>query len=653
MRTKRFAISCVAGMATLATVLGACSSSSKSSNGGTSSGSSSSGAIPAEVNNYTATPAGTKQPGGTVYFAQAPSGAPDYIFPMTTFSVCSTNNIDQLNAMLYRPLYWYGNNNTAAVDYDYSIGQAPTFSNGDKTVTIKLNNFKWSDGEQVTSQDVALWISMYKGDPSSNYCGYVPPSATGEKFFPDNVVSVQTPDPSTVVLNLTQAFNPTWFLYNELSQIYPVPMAWDACSPSGACSLSQVGTNKNGSGNLSKAEGEALYKFLDAQSKDTTTWANSPLWTIVDGPMKLTGFSSTGEVTMVPNTDYSGTPKPTIAKLVELPFTDNAAELTTLKTSGPSGLTYGYLPPEDSPQLASLKTAGYSAQSAYTFSYNYFPINLNNPVIGPVFKQLYARQAIERLVDQPGWITAYLNGWAVQTDGPIPSQPPNNFTDANEKTLALPFSVSEASTLLSSHGWKVVPGGVSTCTSPGTAANECGAGVKAGQQFAFTIDYASGVPSTQSEMQQLASVASQVGIKISLTTHDFDTVISTAVPCSPSAANCKWQAGNWGAGWIYAPDYYPTGESLFATGAAANVGSFDNTTANQLIADTTTSPANQSQASLNAYQNYIINQVPVIFEPTEFGNPIAGGPSLISSKLGGVVTNTYGYLTPEKWYFTS
>ena len=27
------------------------------------------------------------------------------------------------------------------------------------------------------------------------------------------------------------AVNPTWFLYNELSQITPMPMAWDLTSP--------------------------------------------------------------------------------------------------------------------------------------------------------------------------------------------------------------------------------------------------------------------------------------------------------------------------------------------------------------------------------------------------------------------------------------
>ncbi len=48
---------------------------------------------------------------------------------------------------MFRPLYWYGNNYRPTVDYDYSIGQQPVFSAGNKTVTIKLKPWKWSNGE--------------------------------------------------------------------------------------------------------------------------------------------------------------------------------------------------------------------------------------------------------------------------------------------------------------------------------------------------------------------------------------------------------------------------------------------------------------------------------------------------------------------------
>ena len=648
MRHSRRASLLAVGLTTVALVATACSSSTSStpSSSKASTAASSSG-VPASVNDYVASPSGTKVSGGTVYWAEAPSGAPNYIFPMTNAQVCGTNNVEQLSAMLYRPLYWYGNGNSATVDYNYSIGQKPVFSNNDQTVTITLNHWMWSDGEQVTSQDVALWIALYKANPSANYCGYVPPASTGEKFFPDNVVSVDTPNVTTVVLHLTQSYNPTWFLYNELSQITPIPMAWDATT------LAQVGTNKNATVNVADtAANEAVYSFLNTQSSDLSTWATSPIWSIVDGPFKLTSFSATGEVTLTANPNYSGSPKPTISKFVEVPFTDNNAELTALKTDGPSGLTVGYLPPEDAAQQKNLQSEGYAAQSAYTLSFNYFPLNLNNSVLGPTFQQLYFRQAFQHLIDQQGWITAFLNGWANVTDGPVPTEPANPFADSLERNAPYNYSVADAKSLLQGHGWKVVPGGVTTCVKPGSGAGECGSGVKAGTALQFNLDYVSGTPAVQSEMQQLAAVASKVGIKLELTSHTFNTVISTATQCTPSQPACKWTAENWGAGWVYAPDFYPSGEELFLTGAAADYSNYSNPTANKLILATTTAPASQSQAALNAYQNYMITQLPVVYGPTSFGNPIAGGPSLISSKLGGVAPNAYGYITPETWYFT-
>jgi len=637
----------VGGCVSLALIAAACGSSSKSSTGSTPPPAPGT-AIAANLNTYNASPSG-KISGGTVYWAQAPSGAPNYIFPMTSAQVCGTNNVEYLSAMLYRPLYWFGNNQSPTVDLNYSIGQQPVWNSGDTQVTVHLNNWKWSDGEQVTSRDVELGVNLYKADPSANYCGYVPPASTGEKFFPDNVTSMTLPNATTITFNLTQAYNPTWFLYNELSQITPFPLAWDRTS------LSQPApTTDNGSlPDTTTTGAENVYKFLNTQSEATGTWASSPLWSVVDGPFKLTQFTTQGEVVMVPNPDYSGTPKPSVAKFVELPFTDNNAELTALKTDGPSSLTVGYLPPEDSTQQSSLQGQGYALQSSYTFSYNFFPLNLNNPKFGPVFRQLYFRQAFQHLVDQPGWITAYLDGWAYPTSGPVPLQPPNTFASSLAKTNPYPFSDADAQQLLSSHGWKTV-GGVATCESVGSGPTNCGAGVPSGLQLSFNLDFASGTPSLTNEMTDLAAQASKVGIKLVLTTHNFNTVVASAVGgCTPSQAVCDWTAENWGGGWVYAPDFLPTGEELFFTGAAANFENYNDATNNANILATTTAPQAQSQAALTTYQNYIINQVPVVFTPTSFGNPIPGGPALISNKLGGVTANAFSYITPETWYFTS
>ena len=76
-------------------------------------------------------------------------------------------------------------------------------------------------------------------------------------------------------------------------------------------------------------------------------------------------------------------------------------------------------------------------------------------------------------------------------------------------------------------------------------------------------------------MNDLAAQAKKVGINISAD-HAPVRKRSSArrSPCTPRQPTCKWTAENWGAGWIYGPDYLPTGESLYAPGSAANCGSY-------------------------------------------------------------------------------
>ena len=83
-------------------------------------------------------------------------------------------------------------------------------------------------------------------------------------------------------------------------------------------------------------------------------------------------------------------------------------------------------------------------------------------------------------------------------------------------------------------------------------------------------------------------------------------------------ATCGWQIANWGGGWIYAPDYLPTGESLFATGSVANSGNYSDPKMDQLI------KASQQQngtGPLYKYQDYAAEQLPVIYQPNAYTDP--------------------------------
>ena len=73
---------------------------------------------------------------------------------------------------------------------------------------------------------------------------------------------------------------------------------------------------------------------------------------------------------------------------------------------------------------------------------------------------------------------------------------------------------------------------------------------------------------------------------------------------------------NWGGGWVYSPDYYPSGEEIFQTGAGSNGGQYSDPTNDRLIKET-----NFGDASLSAYENYLAKNLPVVWQPeTAFEN---------------------------------
>jgi peptide/nickel transport system substrate-binding protein len=596
-------------------------------------------------------PSGTRIPGGTVYITEAPNASPNYIFPLYTFDVCSTTNVNEFMDMMYRPLYWYGNNYSPTIDYDYSIGQRPVFSDGDKTVTIKLNAWKWSDGETVTSRDLVFWMNVLEADPSTEWCGYLP------GLFPGNVTGYSAPNPTTFVLHLNQAYDPEWFLYNELSQLTPLPLAWDRTSLSQPAPTSDDGDLPD----ITKGGAAAVYKFLDDQARDLGSWTTSPLWSVVDGPFKLQGFTNTGEVTLVPNRDYSGSPKPTISKLVELSFASDAASYFALRSGGPSAVTVANIPSQYVRQIPTLAAEGYDVNAASSYSINYFPLNFNSSALTSpggdpiryIFRQTYFRDAFQHLIDQRGWIKAFLESSARSTCGPIPLAPPSPLVNASAiSTSPCVFSVSAARQILSTNGWNVMPGGTTTCMRPGTGPGECGTGIKAGEGISFNVDYVSGEVSTQDEMEDLAAQARKVGINLSLTTHDFSSVVGSAPVCQPRQRTCKWTAENWGGGWIYGPGYLPTGESLYTPGAAANAGSFNDPRMTQLIAATITGPASREAQALKTYAQYAKRQLPVLFTPTQIGTYEPDAGTLVAKSLGGYAANALGLVNPEDWYFT-
>ncbi len=600
---------------------------------------------------------GTKQTGGTAYWAEAPQATPNYIFPFASFSYFSVANLTQFQELMYRPLYWFGKGATPNLNEDLSIANLPTYSNGGKTVKITLKPYRWSNGEQVTPQDVVFWLNMMKVEKTI-WAGYVPGT------IPDDIKSITTSG-NSLTLNLTSNANSNWYTYNELAQITPLPMAWNltAAGTKGTCgtaSFASVTTTTDSKGNLTPVSSTAkscaaVYTYLDSQAKKISSYASSPLWTVVDGPWTLKGGSmdTSGNVTFVPNKNYSGPVKPTLDKFVELPYTSDNAEFNALAGNK---IDVGYLPSQDITSPATpggsgpcdIKTgannsrlSGYNIVPVFGWSINYFPYNFqstgDNGQAGKIFSQSYFRQAFQTLVNQPLYIKKIDKGYGVPTYGPVPVCPTNSFATQTEENNPYPYNPQKAINLLKQNGWDVKPGGTTTCTD----AAKCG--VPAGTPLSFKLQYAGGTASIDQLMQSEKSSWAAAGIQVSLSSATFDTVIGTATPCTATGSSpCTWQLENWGGGWIFAPDYYPSGEDLFQTGASSNGGSYSNPTADNLIKQTT-----QGNADLSAYEDYVAKDLPVVWQPN------ALGVAEISKKLGGVgPPNPLLTLNPENWYFT-
>ena len=117
---------------------------------------------------------------------------PNFIFPFTSPAAYGTWNLDDMQELMYRPLYWFGNGESPTINYPLSLAGAPVWSSNSKSVTITLKPYKWSNGETVTSTDILFWMNMYKVE-KDNFGGYVPGGLPGQRRLGEGAVAHQGP----------------------------------------------------------------------------------------------------------------------------------------------------------------------------------------------------------------------------------------------------------------------------------------------------------------------------------------------------------------------------------------------------------------------------------------------------------------------------
>ncbi len=618
-----------------ATALAACSSSS-SHTGSTGSTSGGNITVAGAIGSVPKAATGT-QKAGTITWALAPGTGPNFIFPITPGSDNSVFNVQSFQWEFWRPMYWTADGSQPKLVDSMSPANQPTYSNNDKTVTITMkSSYKWSDGQPVTADDVWFYIALTEAaikESPANWEAYVP------GHFPSDISSVTEPNSTTLVINLTDSVNPSWFTLDVLGYGPVVPMpshAWAKTSTSGPI-LTDWKTNAG--------DAKKIYDYLMTQAKSVSTYATNPLWQVVDGPYKLSAYNATTTgYTMVPNQNYSGPHVAKMSTLQAVPFTSDTAEFNSIKSGS---VDVGYVPQTDVPQLPQLASKGYDYFGLPVFGDTDANINFKDQTghFAQIASQLYFRQALAHLEDEQGWIKAFMYGAGGAAYGPIPAYPQSQYLPADAATDPYPYSISAATDLLKSHGWTINAGGTDTCSSPGTGPTQCGAGIPAGTPLGpFTFLYNTSPALIGQQATDLASAAKQAGINIKLQSATFNTLIDNYLdPGSPANEN-KWAFNDFGGNTM---NPYPTTFGLFNTNGSNQVGDYSDPHADQLIM---ASISGSDPNAVKTEADYLTKQVPVLFQP----NPdyIWAWKTTVSGDPNSFENLTQYNLTPEYWYLT-
>jgi peptide/nickel transport system substrate-binding protein len=578
---------------------------------------------------------GAVAPGGTITMGQLTGDTPTYIFPITPGSN-ATDGTAFLISQLYVPLYNLQVGGSMQVNYATSLALPPKFSDGDKRVTITLRSgARWSNGKPVSADDVLFNIALLKAAvraSPANWDQYTP------GLLPDNIASATAANSHTVVITFKRSYNPAYILGNQLAYtITPMPSsAWDIAAAGGAHLNWRVPANA-----------AKIYRYLTKQASLLSEFATNPLWKTVDGPFTLGSFNTTnGSFTLDTNPRYSLTGKVRFAHLAVNTYTSASTQLSALQAGTLDvGTNIDFTELHAMPGLRRNGYAVFGYPNIGTFG---FIINFKDKTghFNSIISQLYVRQALAHLIEQPAYISGIFHGAAAPAYGPLPTLPRTPFTPENAGVDPYPYSISAAAKLLRSHGWKVVAGGQTSCVKAGGGPGECGAGIPAGTPLRFSL-YSTPPGETESIPQESAafdSAAKQVGINVEQEMKSFNFQIQNLNDTNPGASQYtdQWAMANWGE---YGTNPYPTEQTYFKTNGSSNMGAYSDPTADTMINQAVYGKQSSAATKL---ADYLAKDLPMLFLPC------ADVIDAVGKKVGGTddsfLAMTQDVFYPQYWY---
>lgn len=560
----------------------------------------------------------------SINYALPANFTPNWILPIGTAAHLNTNNRSIADSLWERLVAYDGSTGKIAWNKKASIATAADFAADGKSVKVTLGDRSWSDGKPITSRDVEFWFNLIKAN-KAEWAGYNPGKA------PDNWTSFKTVDNRHFTITFDKAYNSQWMLANQFSEITPLPQhVWDRTDASAKVS----------DADRTAAGAKKVWTYLNSAAKNISRYDKDTLWKTISGPYAVKSFATSGKVVLAANKKYDGGEKANIATVNLLPFTTADAEKNALRSGS---VDYGYIEATDLDQKDRFTAQGYAVKPWSGWAITYMPYNFNNPAMGAVFKQLYARQAVQRSIDQTSLAKVIFNGTAVPGYGPVPQAQASDFVSQVQKDNPYPFSTSAAKSLLTGHGWQE-KGGVMVCTDPGTGEAQCGEGVAEATKFEMQVLSQSGSAVTDNMMSSIQSSLEKTGIKFSIKTAPVNSVLSQTPQCTSGQPICKWQLSFFGTAGSWYFNAFPTGDSLFQTKGGSNFGNYSNPDVDKLITASTTSSSSQE---VQDYSAALAKDLPVIWLPAPDYQI-----SVVKNGLGGFSQDSLANFHPAQWKWT-
>jgi peptide/nickel transport system substrate-binding protein len=439
---------------------------------------------------------------------------------LTSFSPLYSDTAYNAEAswLLYPNLLWI--NRFAQIDWSRSLATAVTTTD-DQTFVVTMRPWHWSDGVPVTAEDSVYGFQLAKA-LGPLWPGY------GAGGLPMIVKDIHVLSPTQFQITTTHKVNPTWFTYNAISGLAPLPEhAW-----------------KN----------FTLDQMFQLQS-------TSSFYSVVDGPLKLQRLDLGLDAVFVPNPRWDG-PKLHFSRLVFRFLQGDGAAVQGVESGElddaelPTGL-YNAIHNVPGVHVEILPQAAYQ---------NVIELNFRNPTVA-FFGDVRVRQAMEDAIDQNTIIATIEHNHGDPAYGGIPRSDTQFLTPAMRAGIyPTGYDLAKSRALLAAAGYHPGPDGIM---------------VKDGKRLSFTYLEESGTGSVTLLDEAIQAQLKAAGIEMKIRQMEFNQMLALMAN-SPT----KWEATGVG---LPVTDY-PSGENNFATGSYQNDGGYSDPTMDKLIQANITNP---------------------------------------------------------------